>query len=281
MKIILQSFLDSVTFREEDFSDGGGVHMQIEGQDSDFAPRVENPAGRSPILLVCEHASPRIPPEFDTLGLSAGELERHIAWDPGALETARRMSRVLDAPLVYSTVSRLVYDCNRPPDAADAMPERSEDTPVPGNRSLSDVEKRDRVARFYRPFEARVAMALDRPEVSMLVTVHSFTPVYKGQTRAVEIGILHDVDARLADAVLQVAAGYNVQRNAPYGPADGVTHTLRRHALPRRLLNVMLEVRNDLIATSEDCAEMAETLVDWLTRARALCAVAKPEEAQG
>ena len=115
----------------------------------------------------------------------------------------------------------------------------------------------------------------------MLVTVHSFTPVYKGQTRAVEIGILHDVDARLADAVLQVAAGYNVQRNAPYGPADGVTHTLRRHALPRRLLNVMLEVRNDLIATSEDCAEMAETLVDWLTRARALCAVAKPEEAQG
>ena len=246
--------------------------MQHRAQDNDFAPRVENPEGRQPVLLVCEHASARIPKEFQSLGLGAADLEKHIAWDPGALETAINLSRALDAPLVYSTVSRLVYDCNRPPDAESAMPVRSEDTDIPGNLHLTEDEKRRRTARFYQPFETLLSKSLnERPAVSALVTIHSFTPVFRGQSRAIEIGILHDADSRFADAVLQVASGYDIQRNAPYGPADGVTHTLRRHAVPRNLLNVMIEIRNDLIATPEQCAQMAETLADWLRRALVLC----------
>lgn len=257
--------------------------MQVShhGQDGDFAPRVENPAGGSSIVLVCEHASSRVPPNYRGLGLAAADLDRHIAWDPGAFEMARHMSAHLDAPLVYSTVSRLVYDCNRPPEAEDAMPSRSEDTPVPGNIGLTPAERQERVERYYRPFEALLSKELERPGVSVLVTLHSFTPVYRGQERAVEVGVLHDTDSRLADAVLEVATGFNIQRNAPYGPDDGVTHTLRRHALPKRILNVMLEIRNDLIATPEQCADMAETLADWLTRALALCAVASAGEANG
>lgn len=219
-------------------------------------------------MLVCEHASARIPPEFQDLGLDRSDLDSHIAWDPGAYETAKGLSAALDAPLVYSTVSRLVYDCNRPPDAADAMPACSEDTSIPGNTNLTSSDRQSRIARYYQPFEALLYETLDdRPGVTALVTVHSFTPVYRGQARSVEVGILHDRDSRLADALLQVALGFNIQRNAPYGPEDGVTHTLRHHALPRDILNVMIEIRNDLIASSEQCARMADTLADWVSRA--------------
>ncbi|MEM9342022.1 MAG: N-formylglutamate amidohydrolase [Pseudomonadota bacterium] len=247
--------------------------MQNHGQDSDFAPRVENPAGRHPVLLVCEHASARIPAEFRDLGLGADDLDSHIALDPGAFETAKRLSDRLDAPLVHSTVSRLVYDCNRPPGAASAMPERSEDTAVPGNVGLTSADREDRVDRFYRPFEALLEKTLvERPGPSVLLTIHSFTPVFHGTRRSVEIGFLHDTDTRLADALLQVATGFDIQRNAPYGPEDGVTHTLLRHALPRNILNAMVEVRNDLIATPEACERMAEALGGWLTEALELCA---------
>lgn len=240
---------------------------------ADFAPRVLRPHGQSPVLLICEHAVADIPEEFENLGLGAKDLNSHIAWDPGAFDTARGLSDRLNAPLVFSTVSRLVYDCNRPPSAESAIPAQSETTPVPGNANLSDAERSARVARFYHPFETLLAKTLDtRPAPSVLVTIHSFTPVYRGKPRSVEIGILHDRDSRFADALLQVADGYAIERNAPYGPEDGVTHTLCHHALPRGFLNVMIEIRNDLIATPEDCARMADTLKGWLSAALELCA---------
>lgn len=260
----------------------GAVQVQQDGQGGDFAPRVENPAGCHDVVLVCEHASARIPAEYQDLGLTRADLTSHIAWDPGAFDTAARLSAILDAPLVHSTVSRLVYDCNRPPDAPSAMPVLSEDTPIPGNEGLSAADKESRVVRYYRPFEALLAKTLaGRPGASVMVTVHSFTPVYRGQARAVEIGILHDTDPRLAEALLQVADGYRIERNEPYGPADGVTHTLRHHAIPRNLMNVMLEIRNDLIATPDQCAKMAETLAGWLTRALDQCAVPQSAEVTG
>lgn len=234
---------------------------------SDFAPGVVNPGGQSPVLLVCEHASNAMPRSFCGLGLGAEALRSHIAWDPGALDTATHMAGLLDAALIHSRVSRLIYDCNRPPEAPDAMPPESEATVVPGNADLSEAERATRTDAYYRPFEALLSDTLDqRGGAAVLVTIHSFTPVYHGAPRAVEIGILHDTDARLADAMLDAASGYHVERNAPYGPEHGVTHTLRRHALPRGLLNVMIEVRNDLLTTPQDCADMAETLAGWVTK---------------
>ena len=93
--------------------------------------------------------------------------------------------------------------------------------------------------------------------------------MFRGQKRDLEIGILHDDDTRLADAVLALATGFEVQRNQPYGPADSVTHTLRRHALRNNLLNVMIEIRNDLIATPEGCEAMAQTISGWIDQALA------------
>lgn len=223
--------------------------------------------GRSPIVLVCEHASPYIPATFEGLGVSPAGRSSHVAWDPGAIAVAQAMSRVLDAALVSSLVSRLVYDCNRPPDAIDTMPTHSEAYAVPGNCDLTEVEKRARVARYYVPFHDRLASLIASRIDPIIVTIHSFTPIYNGKVRDVEIGILHDRDSRLADAMLHVSDRHDVRRNAPYGPKDGVTHTLKEHAITHGHLNVMIEIRNDLIADEASQMAMAQTLAGWIEQA--------------
>lgn len=221
-------------------------------------------------MLVCEHASHHIPAAFNGLGLSTADRTSHAAWDPGAMAVAERMAHHLDANLIAARVSRLVYDCNRPPSAEAAMPARSEVIEVPGNRNLSQSERARRVDAYYRPFCDALQTAIGQTENPVIVTVHSFTPTYYGKTRSVEIGILHDSDARLADAMLQVGARHTaarVARNEPYGPDDGVTHTLKEHAIKAGHLNVMLELRNDLIATGEQQDRMAATISNWLVEA--------------
>nr|WP_272211669.1 N-formylglutamate amidohydrolase [Marinicella sp. W31]MDC2877559.1 N-formylglutamate amidohydrolase [Marinicella sp. W31] len=216
---------------------------------------VERASGQSRVILICEHAGRAIPEVLGDMGLSAALLESHIAWDPGALAVSRLLSTALDSMLVHQRFSRLVYDCNRPPEASDSTPEISEVFAVPANRGLGPVAKAERAEALYLPFHERIDQLLDETahtaRNAVIVTIHSFTPVFKGQKRDVEIGILHDSDRRLADCMLKkasAASGYDVRRNEPYAPVDGVTHTLRRHALQRGLLNVMIEVRNDLIA---------------------------------
>lgn len=237
---------------------------------------VTNPSGTGDFVLVCEHASNFIPAELHNLGLDRDAINSHIAWDLGAFRVAQEMSSILDAPLVAQRVSRLVYDCNRPPEAQSAMPAESEIYKIPGNSGLSATARRARTRRFYLPFREALAACLDRRaeagRTAVLVTVHSFTPVYKGVRRHLDIGILHDADARFADALLKVMEAetkFVVRRNAPYGPQDGVTHTLIVHALPRGLQNAMLEIRHDLIADPVSQRAMAERLSGCLTRALA------------
>lgn len=240
---------------------------------------VVNPGGKAPVVLVCEHASPVIPSEFARMGLSAQAVLSHIAWDPGAMAVAERLAVLLDAPLVAGTLSRLLYDCNRPPEAPDAIATRSETFDIPRNASLSKAAREARIREIYEPFcrklEATIEAKMASPPPA-LVTLHSFTPVYLGQVRALEIGILHDADTRLADALLTVAAdrpGLCFRRNEPYGPEDGVTHTLKRHGLQNGLPNAMIEIRNDLIATAAQQETMAQLLYDLLQAALARLSV--------
>lgn len=236
--------------------------------DAGFTPVVvSRESGASGIVVVCEHASPLIPPAFGDLGLSADARQSHIAWDPGALGVAQQVSDLLDAPLVAGGVSRLLYDCNRPPEAAGAIPPRSEIYDIPGNTGLSAREKAARVALIYTPFSTTLSQVLDTAQARVMITIHSFTPVYMGRSRAVEIGVLHDTDTHLADAMLAQSSAHThlkTERNQPYGPNDGVTHTLKEHGTKRGLLNVMLEVRNDLIATPDAQEAVANMLVPWL-----------------
>ena len=238
-------------------------HRDVER--SHDAVEVVNPHGAGDVVFVCEHASNAIPAEFGDLGLGPAALREHIAWDIGAREVAGLLAERFDGPLVASTVSRLVYDCNRPPEAESAVAAQSERFAIPGNAALTAGERQARATRFYAPFRDALRTVLDaragRSRPPALVTVHSFTAVYLGVPREVEIGILHDADARLADALLAAMDdGAHIARNEPYGPQDGVTHTLREHAVPRGLLNVMIEIRNDLIADAAGVALWAERL---------------------
>ncbi|MGI9419884.1 MAG: N-formylglutamate amidohydrolase [Geminicoccaceae bacterium] len=243
---------------------------------ADEGPPVEviDGAAGADVILICEHASSLVPASLNALGLDQDALESHVAWDPGAAEVARRLARSLEAPLILQRFSRLVYDCNRPPDAESAMPAQSEMFDIPGNVGLDEAARSARVAALYLPFRESVAELLDRQigqgAAPAVVTIHSFTPVFHGRRRSVELGILHDADARLADAMLEASADWpdlEIRRNEPYGPEDGVTHTLQVDAIPRGLANVMIEIRNDLIATAEQQTAMAARLAGLITDA--------------
>lgn len=230
-----------------------------------------NENGRSPVVLVCEHAGKVIPQALGDMGLSPDDLTRHIAWDIGAEAVARGLAAALDAPLLLQRYSRLAYDCNRPPESPDAMPKMSETTRIPGNEKLGAADRLARTREIYRPFHDRVARLLDeraaRGMTSLFVTIHSFTPIYKGMRRNLDLGILHDHDTRLADDLLAAFGGVRdvvVRRNEPYGPKDGVCHTLNLHAAPRGLPYAMLEIRNDLIARSAGQEQWAKRLSEVL-----------------
>jgi predicted N-formylglutamate amidohydrolase len=214
-----------------------------------------------------------MPEAYGRLGLPNELLQSHIAWDLGAHAVAKLLSNALDATLVSATISRLIYDCNRPPASASAIPEFSECHEIPGNKNLNNQEKGRRTGFIYEPFHAAVEDALNsRPQTPVLVTVHSFTPVFKGIPRSVELGFLHDTDERLANAMLDQASDFphlDIRRNQPYGPGDGVMHTIRRHGIMREILNVMIEIRNDLIANTNQQQAMAKVLTKMLTVALA------------
>ncbi len=241
--------------------------LRPSGIEAQETVRVTNRAGRGAYVLTCDHASNFMPPEFGTLGLPEAELSRHIAWDPGALPVARRMAEMLDAVLVETCLSRLVLDCNRPLDAPDLIPPVSETTEIPGNQRLSPAAREARIARCWRPFHETVNAVIEerlaRGQETRLVSVHSFTPFFKGAGRPWQIGIIHDEDTRLAlpfVAALERGGDLAVGVNEPYSPADRVYFTLEKHARPRGLACAMIEIRNDEIGDHAGQAAWAERL---------------------
>lgn len=242
--------------------------------------RIFNRKAKGQVLLICEHASAAMPTRYKGLGLPKMARTAHIAWDPGALGLAKGLSTRLDATLVAGAQSRLIYDLNRPPHAASAMATRSEAYEIPGNVNLSLAERRRRTENLYQPFSEAihtlVTSRLAEGRSPILVTVHSYTPVYGGKPRKVQLGIIHDADPSLAQDVAAEAKArlpLATALNQPYDASDGVTHTLRLHATPYGLKSVMLEVRNDLIATPEAQDAMAASLATVLSAALARVSV--------
>ncbi|SHJ62138.1 Predicted N-formylglutamate amidohydrolase [Palleronia salina] len=235
-------------------------------------------AGRgAPLVVVCEHAASHIPASLDGLGLDAAARASHAAWDIGALDVAAPLARALDAPLVAARISRLVYDLNRPLEAASAIPDRSEVFDVPGNRGLDAAARQERHDRVAQPFHDRLAEVMAAQERQAgtpvtLLTIHSFTPVFDGQPRAVELGFLHNADGNLARCACAIEAArgtYDARVNEPYGPADGVGHMLKVHGDDHGRPALMLEIRNDLIDTPDRAAAMADHLLPMLRQALA------------
>ncbi|MEE2981843.1 MAG: N-formylglutamate amidohydrolase [Pseudomonadota bacterium] len=231
---------------------------------------VERPGAASAFFLSCDHAGKAIPQRLGDLGLSTADRERHIAWDIGALGVARELSTMLDATLVAQVYSRLVIDCNRPQRAVTLVPESSEATGIPGNRSLSDPERRRRKTEIYDPYHDAIRGLLDerarRAIDTIFIAIHSFTPVYLGVARPWSIGVLYGSDERLARPVLQglcADASLCVGDNEPYR-IDGKDHGIPEHALKRSLRHVLFELRQDLITQKARQRAWARRLADVL-----------------
>ena len=225
--------------------------------------------GRSNFVIVADHASNRIPRRLDNLGLSAAELQRHIAWDIGCLGVAQQVAAALDAPLIAQNYSRLVIDCNRPPGVESAIPTESEWTPIPGNLGLSAEQVRVRRAEIFDPYHACVQALLDARQAAgrpttILVAQHSMTDSYKGVRRGMHAAILYNRDRRFAGLMLDMLRREQdlvVGDNEPYFVSDETDYTVPHHAEARGLPHVEIEIRQDLILDEHGQSEWARRIV--------------------
>ena len=232
--------------------------------------RVSREDSEHPVILVCEHASSYIPDPLNALGLSPEAAKEHIAWDIGALKLAERLSKALGATLISAAYSRLLIDLNRPLEAPDSIPPRSEIYDVPGNRELPESVRRYRQQTLFTPFHQRLDELIDARLAAgrevRIVAVHSFTPVYHGQPRRLEAGVLYARAATYAQGLLDglAAHGLKVAANQPYEIDVLGDMTVPFHGDRRGIDAVLLEVRNDLLRSPEALESWTDYLAPLL-----------------
>src|SRR5882672_4524793 len=244
----------------------GGITLILEAQD---VPPVheDNVLGRSPFLLTSDHYGRAIPRILGDLGLPPGELTRHIAWDPGIAGVADALSKHLDAHLIAQRYSRLVIDCNRPPGAPGSIPVISEATVIPGNEGLARDAAQARRRQIFDPYHRRIAEVIRRrlrdSIPTVLVSLHSFTPVYAGIARPWHIGTLYHRDTKLPPLLLKLLRDETdlvVGDNEPYAVSDETDYTIPVHGEARGLMNSGIEIRQDLIADQAGERQWADRL---------------------
>lgn len=237
------------------------------------AVEIINATGAGNVVLVCDHASNRIPLIMHNLGLNPQQLADHISWDPGAADVARMLSVLIDAPLVLSGYSRLVVDCNRPLHSAELIPEQSDGVMIPGNANLTMAERDRRMTTFFYPFHQAITELLDiRRGNTWLLSIHSFTPILSGKQRPWPIGIAYGHDERLAKrlhkALLQqddiVMGLIDVGYNQPYAIEDAFDYTIPMHGVARGLPCAMIEIRQNEIQLPTAAAVWAKRLAQAL-----------------
>ena len=220
----------------------------------------------APILLVCDHASNRIPAALGNLGLDQAALGLHVSFDIGAGDVTRELAVRLNAPAVLANYSRLVVDLNRPPGHPTSIVETSDDIAVPGNRNLSDATRQERIDRLFWPYHHAVGDTLARiwrrggPPI--FFCIHSFTPRMGGEDRRWHAGILWNRDPRLARALidgLSASGDIIVGDNLPYSGRQ-LAHTLDVHAGAAGLAHAAVEIRQDLVMHAAGTRAWAERL---------------------
>jgi predicted N-formylglutamate amidohydrolase len=231
--------------------------------------------GRGEFFLTADHAGRVIPRRLGTLGVSESERLRHIAWDIGIAGVTERLSALLDATAVFQTYSRLVIDCNRGQSVESSIPSISETTEIPGNRDASPAERAARFAEIFAPYHERIRALLDARKRAgrrtILVAMHSFTPVFKGVSRPMHAAVLYNrapVLPRILLDLLRAEGDIEVGENDPYSVGDGTDYTVPVHGERRGIPHVEIEIRQDLIADGEGQAAWATRMARLLTRAR-------------
>ena len=232
----------------------------------DEAPafRVENPDGGSWILFTADHAGRTIPAALANLGLREPDLSRHIAWDIGIGSVTSRLAKLLDATAIFQTYSRLVIDCNRHPDVPSAFPLISEATPIPGNQNLSQTDKLARRTAIFDPYHAEIE---NRKGSKIYVAMHSFTPVYLGVSRPMQVALLYNRNPRLSRILadlLRAEGDLTVTENDPYSVSDESDYGVPVHAERAGLDYLEIEIRQDLIADENGQTAWAQRLARLL-----------------
>ena len=247
-------------------NDAGSTTLLLTTEDVPPVHEV-NAAGRSPFLLTCDHYGRLIPHMLGDLGLPESELKRHIAWDIGIAGVAEALSQHLDAHLIAQRYSRLVVDCNRPPHVASAIPLISEATTISGNEGLSREEAAIRRTQIFDPYHRRIDDIIDQRasagRSTVLISLHSFTPVYAGIARPWHIGTLYHRDTHLPPLLLKLLRDEGdlvVGDNEPYAVSDETDYTIPVHGEARGLMNTGIEIRQDLISDPAGEKAWAERL---------------------
>ncbi len=253
-------------------SEGKAVSECLLTEQDPPAFELVNPNGRSKTVLICDHASNRIPLRLGDLGLGPEPLMDHIAWDPGAASVARVLSELLDAPLVLSAYSRLVIDCNRPLASSESIAEESAGTEVPGNRELTSSQRRRRVDEVFSPYHRAISSLLDARlgRSSRLLSIHSFTANLSGVRRPWPIGVANRQDRRLADCLIRALQENDigpVGDNEPYSIEDSHDYSLPTHGERHGIAHAMIEIRQDGLRDSSDARFWAERLTAASRRA--------------
>ncbi|WP_295639466.1 N-formylglutamate amidohydrolase [Novosphingobium sp.] len=252
-----------------------GTGDRLLGPDDPSPVAFSNPGGASSFLLVGDHAGMASPAALGCLRVSDADWARHIACDLGSRALGEALAQRLDARFIHQRYSRLVIDCNRAPQHPDAIAPSSDATNIPGNRGLTVRQRRQRVAEIHKPYHAAIADELarqtDGPHPQILVSLHSFTPVWQGKPRPWHAGVLHGGGAdRFALAVLAGltdALGTVIGNNQPYR-LDATDYTVPLHAIEPGRAYVELEIRQDLLATPDGTTAWADRLAGVLTAAR-------------
>jgi predicted N-formylglutamate amidohydrolase len=224
-------------------------------------------------LVICDHASNAIPPGYGTLGLKRETLQRHIAYDIGAADVARALAALIGAPAVLSTYSRLVIDPNRGLDDPTLVMRYSDGAIVPGNAYIDAAEIARRSVRFWAPYRQAIAATVEAMiatgEPPALISIHSFTDVWRGFSRPWKIGILWDRDDRIPKPLIRALlaepdlCAADVGDNEPYdGALTG--DTIDALATSRRLANALIEIRQDLIAERKNALAWADRIARLL-----------------
>lgn len=247
---------------------------QLLGDDEPAAVEVERPDSTSPYLFVADHYGNRIPRKLGKLGLRDADLQRHIAWDVGVSGMAEEFARRFDATLVKQRYSRLVIDCNRPLDSATSIPEVSEATEIPGNCGLRFEEVEARRREIFAPYHDTIGTIIDRRQAAgqptILLALHTFTPVYHGEKRPWHIGLLYNRDARLANVFLKLLAEDEtlcLGDNQPYTVDDYSDYTIPVHGEGRQIPHLLFELRHDMVEIESDQYRWAHRLAGSLERA--------------
>jgi len=228
-------------------------------------------------LIICDHASNFVPPELDALGLPQGELERHIAYDIGALEVAEAIAEGLDCPLVASQFSRLLIDPNRGLDDPTLVMKLSDGAIIPANKTVDPFQDKAawqaRIDDYYAPYNATIEGAIGAAQqagqVPIILSVHSFTPQWRNQARPWHAAVLWDKDDRLRNVMLDYMAaqdGVHFGDNEPYS-GQLKNDCLYRHGTMNGLPHALIELRQDLIADAAGQAHWAAQLIAVMRQA--------------